>query len=276
MASALSTLGVHARSARIITGVPSRVSARATVRVTLTDGRIVKVRRFRRLANAKRYRRLVPSIRHLPLPAILFSRGRITVEEWIEGTTLADLRPTRKRLRAAADILGTLHAIDKLGHRRRIALAPTRAFVAGVKRRITSLATARALLRGEAEILREAVGRLAPATAPTGLIHHDFCAENIVENRRGRLYVIDNVGIDLGFLDFDLARTWYRWPMPDAWWRIFLAQYATWRPAPLTAGAPFWRIAAVVRSARFRLTQRSPEVATPLRRLRLLIEELRR
>ncbi len=274
--AALRVLGVKASDAKPITGLPSPVSDRATVRIVLGDGRIVKARRFSRPAKAKRYASLVRSLGHLPVPAILSLAGRVTVEEWVEGRPLCDLASSRKRLHRAADILAAVHATEKLGRRRLPASASTRSLVVGAKERIEKLVAAGALSGSEAGALLVAIRRGAPTTARTGLTHNDFCAENIVEDTRGRLYVVDNGGLQLGFLDFDLARSWYRWPMPEAAWQAFLSRYRTWRRPPLAAAETlFWRIAAVVKSAQFRVSRRSAGVEIPLRGLRRLIGDLR-
>jgi hypothetical protein len=83
--------------------------------------------------------------------------------------------------------------------------------------------------------------------------------------------VIDSGGIRVGFLDYDLARCWYRWPMPPASRRAFLARYAAPRPAPPSVPATFWRLAALVRSAHFRVTREHAEADVPLRLLRALV-----
>jgi len=43
----------------------------------------------------------------------------------------------------------------------------------------------------------------------------------------------------LGFLEFDLTRTWNRWALPDRNWNRFLRRYETWRPLSISHSAPF-------------------------------------
>jgi aminoglycoside phosphotransferase (APT) family kinase protein len=275
IAAALRALGAEAIAAARITGLPSPVSDRATFRITLAGGRVVKARRFSRRAKAERYARLVRALGDLPVPPVLARSGRVTIEAWVAGRPLGGLAPTRARLERAADFLAALHATERVGRRRLAARAPTRALVAGVARRLEALVAAGALSLAEARALRRGIQRCAPAAAAHGLTHNDLCAENLVEDARGRLYVVDNGGLRLGFLDLDLARTWYRWPLPAAAWRTFLSRYRTAHPRPLAAEeTPFWRIAAVAKSAHFRLARRSPEIEVPLRRLRALTRGL--
>jgi hypothetical protein len=61
---------------------------------------------------------------------------------------------------------------------------------------------------------------------------------------------IDNERVRIDFLDYDLARTWVRWPMPAASHDRLERRYATWGrtpPGPTEAGA--WRLCAAVKSA---------------------------
>lgn len=269
IAAALRAHGVVARAVQPVTGMPSLLSDRATFRITLVDGEVVKARRLSRVATARRYVGIVRSLPHLPLPAILFRHGRVTIETWVDGTPLSDLARTPARLRDAGEILGTLHATRRVGRRALAASDSTRAFVVDLTRRLAELRGQGALKSAEAEAIRRGLDRLRPPRARTGVTHNDFCAENIVEDAAGHLHVVDNGGLRPGFLDFDLARCWYRWPMPATAWETFLAHYG--RRCRVTAQvdhAPFWRAAALVRSAHFRVMRASRDAQTPLRRLR--------
>ena len=95
-----------------------------------------------------------------------------------------------------------------------------------------------------------------------------------MEDRAGGLHVVDNAGMRIGFLDYDLARAWYRWSMPNGAWRAFLACYADGDAFDPAAPAPFWRLAAVIRSAHFRVVRATPAADVPLRRLRALTRRL--
>jgi hypothetical protein len=73
---------------------------------------------------------------------------------------------------------------------------------------------------------------------------------------------------------FDLARVWYRWPMSESDWRTFLAAYARLSdPEPALAHFTYWKIAAVLKSARIRVTQRTQHADLPLLRLASLADE---
>jgi aminoglycoside phosphotransferase (APT) family kinase protein len=216
----------------------------------------------------------VGSLRDLPLSPVLARHARVTIEAWIEGRPLSELPRTSVRLAAAADVLGRLHATRRVGRRDLGGRAVTRPFADDLARRLEALHQEGAVTATESDVITRALGRLRPPRARTGLTHNDFCAENIVEDVAGRLQVVDNGGLRPGFLDFDLARCWYRWPMPAPAWRTFLAAYR--RRRATTAGCEherFWRLAAIVRSAHFRVVRASPDAALPLVRLRRFARE---
>jgi hypothetical protein len=78
-----------------------------------------------------------------------------------------------------------------------------------------------------------------------------------------RLYVIDNEWISLDAADFDLARTFTRWPMSEAAWARFIAAYGM-DPGPLD----FWKIVSAVLSARARLRKAPDRLDAALDALR--------
>jgi hypothetical protein len=277
VAAALAGLGARAIAAVRITGLPSARSDKAAFRVTLADGRVVKVRRLTRAAKAERYAGLARALGSERLAPILAVAGRVCVEAWIDGAPLAALPASPARLAAAADLLGSLHATQALGGRSVRGRRATTRLVARAERQLGKLAAAGRLAPPAAAALARALRRGAPPHAATGLTHHDVCAENLVEDAAGRVIAVDNEGLRLDFLDFDLARTWARWPMPEPEWRAFAARYAAWRGEPPDPAAqPFWRIAAILKSAHLRSARAPDHAGVPLRRLAQLLDALER
>ena len=255
-----------------ITGLPAEHTDRATFRIRLADGRVVKARRFRRAAKAARFARIVGALSHERLRPPLLVSGRVSIEAWVDGTPVSALPRSLERLLQAADVLGSIHAPrSSAGGRARS--RRTGALLASTRRRIADLGARGALARAEVSALLHAMQRLAPNAAEVGTTHNDFCAENLVEDTRGCLVLVDNEGLRRGFLDYDLARTWYRWPMAEADWQVFTDRYQSWRPCSLDADRVlFWRIAAVVKSAHLRAARHTADAATPIDRLRVLLD----
>jgi len=269
--SLLKTLGVTPIAAEPITTLPSRVLYRATFRIILADGRIVKARRMKRVQEVQRFTRVLRAASHDRLPFILASSGKVVVEEWVEGTPLFKLRLSPRRLEQAADLLGSLHATKSLEGRSLLRSRSTGIIRRRVERQLKSVEHRGAISSAERKQLVAVLDAFAPERAVVGLTHNDLCAENLVEDRSGRLYAIDNERMKLDFLEFDLARTWYRWAMPDHDWNRFLRRYESWSPLSISHSTPFWRIAAVAKSADIRTSHRTRDSEVPLRKLREII-----
>jgi Ser/Thr protein kinase RdoA (MazF antagonist) len=267
VAAVLARLGSEVVGAASVTALPSRATRRAAFRIDLADGRAVKVRRLARVARARRFARMVRGLAEAPLAALLVLEGRIAVEEWIDGTPLSALPPVPTRLRRAGEVLGRLHATGRMGRRRLPAQASTGPLLDVTERRLARLCARGAVARAEVRALRGVLARFAPDVALFGVTHNDFCAENVVETRASGIVAIDNEGMRLGFLDYDLARTRYRWPMSATAWMAFLDGYTGWRdPGDWVRHAPFWWVAALVKSAHVRF-DRTDAADVPLGRL---------
>jgi thiamine kinase-like enzyme len=92
-----------------------------------------------------------------------------------------------------------------------------------------------------------------PASSPWGLTHNDFCAANLVIGEDSRLFSIDNELFARGFLEYDVARVWYRWPMPAWAERRFLGRYrSVHSPIPPDAEQLAWRVVATLKGAHLR------------------------
>ena len=256
IATALSALGLEPEAAEDITALRWGDGRRVTVRVRLRGGGSVKVRRNRphKLAT---FAALVRALDDPRLPRVLAATDGFTVEEWVEGTPLAELPLAPERLAQVADLLGSLHTRPRVRARR------TAGVVEHARRQLGALAAAGALAPGAGRRLACLLDE-APARAPVGVVHTDVCAENLVEDPAGRIHAIDNDGMQLGFLDHDLARTWYLWPMPAPSWRLLEERYQTWRPPD--DRVRFWRCEATLKAAYLRLT-RGGGLERPLARL---------
>ena len=246
----LADLGLEPRSFTPVGGYPKWRRGRVTYRVELASGDVVKVRRLTRTGAPRRAELVVRALDDPDLPAPLTLTGRVTVERWIDGVPLSTLTPTSSQIEAAADLLGRLHALTAV---------PGRPF-----RRVGSLGPLLAKSTTRIEMLRDRdlltgleahdlVARLRtgfPERATRGVVHGDLCAENLVVTPDGRVVSIDNERVRIDFLDYDLARTWVRWPMSEDARTGFERRYATWgRPIPDVGETTAWRVCAAVKSS---------------------------
>jgi hypothetical protein len=251
---------------------------RASFRVELSDGTVVKVRRLESEAAASRQEELRAGLPEAFAPVVA-RFGPILVEAWIVGEPLNRLPPSEELIRRAGELLAMLHARRGAGGRS----LPFSASVDGLSNDtlsgLQSLAASGILDARSADLLGSIIRGSAPADVPHCLIHTDYCGENIVVGPDSRLFVIDNEHFRFGPAAMDLARCRYRWGWSkpdDQGWRWFREAYeAAGGAAAAPRHEPFWRIAAVVVSARIRLQTGHPNLAEPLTLLRDMAASLR-
>jgi GT2 family glycosyltransferase len=240
-------------------------SARATFRLGFADGGTRKGRVLQTERQAATVARWAPELPTGSVARVLACHGRALIEEWIPGTPLDQAPDVAGHLRPCGRLLAMIHAGAPVEARPTGDAEPRAGLLALVERR--------ALEPAIAEHAERLARRCAPARASRGRCHGDFAAENIVLRPDGALCLIDNETLDLGPLDYDLARAWYRWPMPPEVWDELLAGYGEVRSAAdFRAHFPYWAVRVLVDAARYRLDARHAEADVPLRRLRALVE----
>jgi thiamine kinase-like enzyme len=268
VAAALAHAGLRVRGFHSLSTIPFASTGRAAYRVDLETGRTIKARR---VEDEKTARRLFEIRRDLPAAfAPAFDQhGTVLLEDWIEGEELGGACPSDAHVTDAAELLAQLHATEILAghpmHERR----STTGWREETERGLRDIFAAGALRAWDAPMLRATLERLDPGTAIVGLVHTDFCGENMVVDRAGRLHVVDNERVSVDALGFDVGRTWYRWTLPSLAWERFRSTYAARMPflEPLeTLG--FWSVVAVVKSAAIRLRWDRARAHVPLDRLR--------
>ena len=170
--------------------------------------------------------------------------------------------------------MGSLHALARVGSRPVKRTVSTRPVREALEADLGTLRDAGAIAEDQARRLLAAAARHDPRVAATSLIHKDLCPENLVIDPHGVLRAVDNEWMTVGPTGFDLARTWYRWPMSDPMWRSYLSAYARFAdPEPALSHFTFWRIAAVAKSARVRIERGMGGADVPLRCLAALADE---
>jgi hypothetical protein len=270
----LAKLGTAVRAAVALPGSWPAGPPHGSFRLDLIDGRTVKLRQSISPARARDYALLVRDVADPRLVRVLARRLDLTLEEWVPGASLDSAVIGDGHVRAGASLLGSLHAIERVGSRPVRQNASTRPVREALEADLRTLCAVEAIDENRARQLRATAARHDPRLAVTGVIHKDLCPENLVVDSHGMLRAVDNEWMTIGPTGFDLARTWYRWPMSGPMWRTFLSVYARFiDPEPALKHFTFWRIAVVAKSARVRVTRRLMGRDVALRGLAALADQ---
>jgi aminoglycoside phosphotransferase len=255
--AALDNLGLCARGYRLVTTLPSQHLPRCAFRVSLSDGRIIKLRRLSRLEDADRLWRLRES---LPSGFVAASArcDAVLLEPWIAGRRLRGC--SQRRLAQAAAMLRSLHDTHAL---RPVDPLP---YVHEVQHGLIEMEQVRMLSPATARELRDLALAWRPQEVQETLLHHDFCAENLVVSPDDALWAVDNETLRLGPAALELARLRHRWPMPAAAWRRFLNLYDAEAPSP------FWHVLARLRGALWRARHQMRRTREAVDRLHDLLD----
>jgi Phosphotransferase enzyme family len=274
IAVALDRAGLRVRAFRRISKMHSSDIRRLAYQVDVEPGHAIKARRVQDDETA---RRLFEIRRDLPdafAPA--FGRyGAVLLEDWIEGEDLGDRPLSHAHLVDAGSLLADLHATQTVAGHAVHEMRSTAAWRHEAEADLRQILAAGGLDERDGSLIRAALDRLDPGQAIFGLVHTDFCGENMIVDRAGRLRVVDNERIGVDALGYDIARTWYRWTLPTSAWERIRSAYAARMPfsEPLeTLG--FWSIATVAQSAALRLRVDRARAHVPLDRLRRMAAEL--
>jgi hypothetical protein len=268
---ALEQFGIRIRTVLRISSFHSPEIARKTYRIN-HDGGIVKARLLEDESTAgilADFRSELPE----EFARILSLSGRVLIEEWIEGDPLTDV-PEPHLLTTAGTLLADLHARQTVQNRALHEMHPTTDHLLAAQKCLHRLVSDEVLPKDVATRLELTMKRSNPLSAISGLVHLDFCGENMVIDRSGRLRLVDNERIGLDSLAYDLARTWYRWALPADAWKTFFISYTTRLPFPNPMDSfSFWKIVVAARSAELRLRALPEKVDVSLSCLRTLAEE---
>jgi hypothetical protein len=253
LAAAARALGLDLVSATpLISAAPITRRPRSYL-VGTSDGALVKVRFGRRAVIVARAAALSAALGDARVPPPLARAGRVTAEHWVEGTDLASFRLSARHLDAAADLLARLHRFAGPPGEDLPRTQSTGPMHRHGERHLADLVEGGVVTAAEGRRLRATLGHL-PDRAPWGLMHGDFCGENLVWRSDGVLVSVDHEGLGRGFIEYDLARTWYRWPMSVPAGRRFERSYraALGSAAPTAAEQRAWKAAAAVKGAHLR------------------------
>lgn len=234
------------------------------------------------VASGSQAERIEYILRHLAgptsgaLPQVVARCGRALLTPWIDGPTL-DRAPSSSTLVArCAALHAAIHTVP-VPEEYPFAAEGNASAPPNLERALAALRAAGVLSGSEAADLAAIAVRFAPPAFPSGFVHRDLCAENIVIDSHGELRVVDNETVAVGAYDFDLARTWYRWPMSGRDRQAYLSAYARRRGLDeFLDHFPYWAILTLVDSAQGRQGAPEPVASLPLARLRRLLETIDR
>jgi aminoglycoside phosphotransferase (APT) family kinase protein len=242
------------------------------MRLRLADGSLLKAKRLPSAADAERVERLLHHLHHPAFPEVRLRHGALIVTTWVMGDALGPMDLDSELLRTCGALHAFVHTrppVDQVSPRPD---ARERA-IASLRRDLEALVDGGWFQRADAVAASEEANRHAPAAWAVGIVHGDFNAENMVRTGPTEVAVVDNETLSIGAFAFDLARTWYRWPMSPPQWRTYLEGYTRYcDAADFERHLPFWGIAVLARGAVFRWRAGRDGVTEPLVRLRVLLE----
>ena len=258
-----------------LTTLPSG-SKRACFKLDLADGRILKARIVDTDADGARIEYLTSLLDRRHFPKLITRRGCVLLTEWANGASLAGLNWPLHLLNTCGSLQGSLHTVSVPVEQTRGEVRSSLKRHGELEKRIQTLENSRIIEEHECRNLKELARVHAPEEFDVGLVHGDFCSDNIVVDGHEHVHVIDNETLAIDAYDYDLARTWYRWPMSSIQSKAYFHGYGHHRSLEtFLAHFPYWAISALVDSALFRLRCEPRELSTPVERLRNLLKNLR-
>lgn len=240
----------------------------ATFRVTFRDGGRTKARSWPHHKDAGDVSRILDRLPPDRFPRMLAFESRASLEQWFDGDLLASVTPTAERLLDSGRLLGLIHQTSSPEEPNGQGWRDTTDCARKLESKLQRLVSLRVIDQQSAATVWENATAERLKYAHYGLAHRDFCGENLLVSR-GKVCCIDNVTFGTLALDEDLARTWYRWPMADGNWEIFLRGYAETRGVePFLRSGLFWKANVLAGSILMRLRCGLPAQAqVPLNRL---------
>ena len=247
IAEGLASIGGELASIEEVTTLRTTTKDRACYRIGLTDGRTVKARCFASVEKRQAFTNLIPALDGLPFNRILTASGCVVIEEWINGSAVQSHSLTSGDTRQLATVLARLN-------RKRIPSTVTTKILQGIewhaarlhnllenlvkKKKIESSLAAKLLQIAEAH---------QPKDFELGVIHTDFHPQNMIRCPNDEIWTIDNEGIRIGVLDFDLGRCLTRWSMTPTQRKTFFHAYSEVRSlAHFLEHQKFWAINTLV------------------------------
>lgn len=258
--------------ARALSAMTSSQTRRGSYRLRFSKGRALKACLFESEYRCQRVRMLLAEVEPGLFPRVVLAHGPWLVAEWTDGREIPSVKPRRHSLTATGRLQGKLHRsrppesslVDDGG--------PHGLEQLGAE--LQELEDSGGLARSARSSLLRLAERSRPESWLIGIVHGDLCGENLIMTASGQPVAIDFETLDVDALDFDLARTWYRWPLSRRQRETYLKGYREYRSVEeVGEHFLFWAIRATVQSALFRVRNRTPEQEAPLAVLKRIVRE---
>jgi len=266
------SLGKPVDEVLLITSLASPDIPRSSFKLRLDDGSWIKARIFETAHEALNVRKLREYIVSKHFPMIIDVLERVMLIQWIEGKPLLEKDWDSSLLKTASRIQAFLHWVPIPLNQNEQGLADMQFYHDILDQRIGFLSSMGYLSDMDRSLIREVI-RGSDSTRPEiGLCHGDYCAENMILDPKGQLFIIDLETLSISATVYDLARTLYRWPLSTAQRRYYLDAYQAHHSAEdFIQAMAFWMIFVLVQSAEFRSRGKTGGLQRPLLLLKRVI-----
>lgn len=247
IAKGLASIGGELASIEEVTNLRTKTKDRACYRIGLTDGRTVKARRFASVEKQQAFINLSPALDGLPFNRVLSASGCVVIEEWIIGSAVQSHSLTTDDTRQLATVLARLNRKGIPSTVRTKTLQGVEWHAARLHNLLQNLVKKKKIESSLAAKLLKIAEAHQPKDFELGVIHTDFHPQNMIRCPNDEIWTIDNEGLRIGVLDFDLGRCLTRWSMTPTQRKTFYQGYAEVRSlAPFLENQIFWAINTLV------------------------------
>lgn len=255
------------RKALRVERIPTRCGSqdKLCLRLCLDNGSTVKARWLATEEHAVNWNRLRGLVGKQPFLSDRLSHdGSMVLEDWVTGNTLPMENSSAEQLNKAGEVLARIHELPIPGR----GITTSDLEVQRIVDLLGSLVSQHALSRIEADALEHKVKHSSPQSTFRGLIHYDFCGENLVQSTSRGIVSIDHEWMCLSSLEFDLARAIYRWNLTGQSRASFLDGYRLAGGQANCEALDWWLFANEVFAAVIRWRRGWPDAAATVRHLR--------
>jgi len=205
-------LGLTIATYKDITPIPSRLER--VYFVEFKKGMQIKIRTIFDNSNGKaeRMRKYIHMIDSTRFPRILITSRNWVAMEWIDGIPLWQTARGEDLLHQAACFLATIHKTE-VPFPSDFSIETWSEVGKLLDEKILPLLSHKVISRTQATKISSLYENLSPNRFTVSLIHGDFSPHNLISSNKA-LYSVDNIGMRIHFLEYDLSRAINSW---DEW-----------------------------------------------------------